>query len=1024
MIPIQLTLQGVYSYQATQTIDFTPLVQARLFGVFGSVGSGKSTILEAITYALYGHLDRMHTKDELSYNLMNLRSNELLIDFRFKMQSSEAIYRFVVKGKRATKDFQKVKLERSAYIQKGEDWLPLTTHSAEEILGLSYENFCRTIIIPQGKFAAFLQLNKSERSKMLEDIFKLEKFNLSQKVKRLKASSLEQLNKLEGGLLQLAHIAPDLIEKAKADKAVLTQSLTQQQEVLKEKKAAFQQLEALKALFEVFDEKKQRLAQQAKEKSHFDKLAQQLEDFQYCQTHFQPLLTQLQTQQAQLDELTSTLQALAQEEAQWQQKVTALDIQYRRIQGEFKERDQLYIQAEDYQKLIEIKQIQTTLVELDRALAEAEASKLQVAQQHEAVTKALSDGQEASEALQAALPDLLALNAIEKWWIAQQHLLTAQAQIKEEYQKEENALQKILQEEVAQIEVQINARSTLDRKEKVSDTILASLVLLEKHIAEEEKKQLALEVHHALAHHAEALRQEGGACPLCGATTHPQLIEGESIATQLQQCKAALQSLKDEHQALLQYINLLDTLSTRYKSHQQRMQVLETRLNSTKRELEAHQEARTSLSYKDYTEAEIQALKQSFEEQSAQQQQLQQTLQAQRQTAKDLNEQLLSTEHQYQDLAKQQAQANTKVELLKQQLVRIKYADNTNNEVTSLQEEQAYLRHKYEQLAHDFEKIQMEANEAKETLQALQTKQQVATDRQVNLTTQQQTTQQLLERNLAQSRFSLEEVQQLLAESIDVSQTREAIDRYHQHYQTLQQEVAQLEDQLKGKSFNATQFEALTSEINGLQYQIDEQLQQLGDLKGKIQDWEQQWKEKQQLEKQLATLEAKKMNIQKLESLFRGNAFVNYISTVYLQNLCEQANERFFKLTHQQLRLELEEDNQFIVRDFLNEGKKRSVKTLSGGQTFQASLCLALALADSVMQQNQASQNFFFIDEGFGSQDKQTLQVVFDTLKSLQRENRIVGFISHVEELQQEISVHLRIARDAETGSKIQESWR
>ena len=150
---------------------------------------------------------------------------------------------------------------------------------------------------------------------------------------------------------------------------------------------------------------------------------------------------------------------------------------------------------------------------------------------------------------------------------------------------------------------------------------------------------------------------------------------------------------------------------------------------------------------------------------------------------------------------------------------------------------------------------------------------------------------------------------------------------------------------------------------------------------------------------------------------------MNYVSSVYLQNLCNAANERLYKLTRKNLRLELTDDNSFLIRDFLNEGKVRSVKTLSGGQTFQAALSLALALAESIQRFNQSENNFFFLDEGFGSQDKESLQVVFNTLKSLRKENRIVGIISHVEELQHEIDTWLQIKNDEEKGSMIRTSW-
>ena len=177
------------------------------------------------------------------------------------------------------------------------------------------------------------------------------------------------------------------------------------------------------------------------------------------------------------------------------------------------------------------------------------------------------------------------------------------------------------------------------------------------------------------------------------------------------------------------------------------------------------------------------------------------------------------------------------------------------------------------------------------------------------------------------------------------------------------------------------------------------------------------------LRKKADALEERLENLKEMNSLFRANGFVDWVSTMHLQDLCRAANERFFKLTNNNLSLELNDSNNFIVRDHLNGGKTRLLKTLSGGQTFQAALCLALAMAENVKSLNGADQSFFFLDEGFGSLDKESLRIVFDTLKSLRQENRIVGIISHVEELQQEIDLYLNILNEEEHGSVVRCSW-
>jgi exonuclease SbcC len=80
-------------------------------------------------------------------------------------------------------------------------------------------------------------------------------------------------------------------------------------------------------------------------------------------------------------------------------------------------------------------------------------------------------------------------------------------------------------------------------------------------------------------------------------------------------------------------------------------------------------------------------------------------------------------------------------------------------------------------------------------------------------------------------------------------------------------------------------------------------------------------------------------------------------------------------------------------------------------------------MAENVKSLNGADQSFFFLDEGFGALDKENLRIVFDTLKSLRQENRIVGIISHVEELQQEIDLYLTISNTEEEGSLVKYSW-
>ena len=161
MLPIRLTLEGIYSYRERQTIDFERLTQARLFGIFGAVGSGKSAILEAMVYAVYGTIDRLST--EVRYNVMNLQADRLFVDFEFLAGDEGRRWRAVVDCKRNRKRFEEVSSPKfSYYVWEDEDWLPCTRKEVTDAIGLSAQNFKRVVIIPQGKFQEFLNLVASQ----------------------------------------------------------------------------------------------------------------------------------------------------------------------------------------------------------------------------------------------------------------------------------------------------------------------------------------------------------------------------------------------------------------------------------------------------------------------------------------------------------------------------------------------------------------------------------------------------------------------------------------------------------------------------------------------------------------------------------------------------------------------------------------------------------------------------------------------------------------------------------------------
>lgn len=155
-----------------------------------------------------------------------------------------------------------------------------------------------------------------------------------------------------------------------------------------------------------------------------------------------------------------------------------------------------------------------------------------------------------------------------------------------------------------------------------------------------------------------------------------------------------------------------------------------------------------------------------------------------------------------------------------------------------------------------------------------------------------------------------------------------------------------------------------------------------------------------------------------VSKLFAKNAFAEFVAAEYIKDFTLSASERLGELTGGKYSLEYEEENgDFYVRDFLSGNEKRNVKTLSGGETFLASLSLAIAISQELSKSKNF--DFFFIDEGFGTLSQDAIDMVVGALETLSSDT-MVGVITHRNELIERIPAVVKVsAPDEETGSKI-----
>jgi exonuclease SbcC len=172
-----------------------------------------------------------------------------------------------------------------------------------------------------------------------------------------------------------------------------------------------------------------------------------------------------------------------------------------------------------------------------------------------------------------------------------------------------------------------------------------------------------------------------------------------------------------------------------------------------------------------------------------------------------------------------------------------------------------------------------------------------------------------------------------------------------------------------------------------------------------------------ELENRRESLEQLHERLGKLQSVLRANAFVEFIAEEQLMQVSRAASERLGQLTRRRYALEVDSGGGFVIRDDANGGIRRPVTTLSGGETFLASLALALALSAQIQLRGRYPLEFFFLDEGFGTLDPDLLETVVSSLERLHMERLTVGVISHVPELKMRLPRRL-IVHPAEPGGR------
>lgn len=279
---------------------------------------------------------------------------------------------------------------------------------------------------------------------------------------------------------------------------------------------------------------------------------------------------------------------------------------------------------------------------------------------------------------------------------------------------------------------------------------------------------------------------------------------------------------------------------------------------------------------------------------------------------------------------------------------------------------------------------------------------------------------------------SEDEYLKMKLEKSELKSLEDYINNYKEELASVNNKINNLEKIVDGK--NIINLDTYNEELNGINSKIEEINLSLKDVNGRLSNNKRIFDNLKSVSQKIIKLENEVMVYKDLSDTANGSItgknkleFEQYVQASYFDRVLVSANKRFSYMTDERYQLVRKEEASKIsdklgleleVMDYYT-GKKRDIKSLSGGESFKASLCLALGMSDTIQEYSGGVVvDAMFIDEGFGSLDDESLEQALNSILFLGTENKVIGIISHVNELKSRIDKKIVVSK-SNNGSTI-----
>ena len=1015
MKPISLTIEAFGPYRDSVTLDFNELQNHSMFLISGPTGAGKTSILDAMVYALYGEPSGEVRKTDAIRSDFAEPQHMTRVDFSFAI--GEAQYRVerlpkqLVAKKRGT-GMREQNASATVYEMKDGEWKVIATSAAairdtiQRIIGFRKDQFLQVVLLPQGEFRKLLVASTSEREELLHTLFRTELY------RRLQDALKSAYDEAKSGIEENVTKQSALLQSIPHDEEIPVLTIEHVRELLKDREPhrdtlvvernkavdVVDQFNALRNEWALYNQVQQSLIEarnkldlvkeREKERSSLHEKVQFLTSLTptyELYKQFSDKQSVLKNLETALSDAKKSVEVATQQESKCTEAYEVLASHAETIQVKRTTLAQLRQQSEKFDELAllnqELNTLKSKLETQDREKSEA---KLQA--QHKLVADLEAELVEVRKQFQVNSKALESIPHIQE----QLSQLQRYSELLSEKQKAQN-----------DIDAKEESLATLDESVKNSTVQLERL----EHLMAEGR---AFELVHLVV--------DNEPCPVCGSTEHPQLASKPELYPTKEEVEEARAVRDGALQKRASEIGQKEALSVRLHELDEQVKDQVSKLKS---------------SIADFSEDTFDSTQQVLSSQMNR-------LTALRKDTEQLSEIITKNEHDLiegkdklaklendhnellndlHDVAVQISSVQAKIDGLSK-ILPTTDLDTWHKQIESLETE---INTYDEQL----KLCKSSLDAAKEQLNAKRGRLEI-------LFAQVQEETKNLDGFYQEYVKSLQSISVSEDDFIDALGDYKALDVFRTELHALDEAFstaqAVYDAALKHAQSVIEPRDTVSDEV------YDTAVEKRDNLVGSLAAWD---KETKHIETTLASLEEleKAMGeareeitfLSRLNDLanggeqgFKNVTFERYVLGAILDEVVYAANLRLQKMSRSRYSLERSDYTgggrgkqglDLAVMDAFT-GQSRPANTLSGGETFLASMALALGLADVIQSYaGGIHMDTMFIDEGFGTLDPDTLELAMETLVQLQSSGRLIGMISHVPELKTRIPAHLEVTR-------------